>query len=188
MIKAALVLLTALVFVSCAAAPVQAATERVSGFLSFNINSAPPSFDNLANHTHTANTSFSYDLDATDDVALDSFWFNDTSVFVINISSGLITNTTALNVIGTYWINVSVNDTGGLVAWAIFYIDVVAPAAETDLGLIEGKWFLEKWLAFTFIQFPIDTDSIMPVNSMYYSTDHNKLVYKDPDGAVHEVY
>lgn len=86
----------------------------------------PPTLDNVINHTHTVNTSFSYDIDATDDNGINAFSINDTSVFSINASTGLLTNNTPLINITTYWLNVSVDDTIGQIDWEEFFINVIA--------------------------------------------------------------
>lgn len=150
-------------------------------------DTTPPTFDNLVNHTHTANTSFIYDVDATDPSGLGSFWINSTN-FSIDPSTGVITNVTTLNHTRTEWINISVNDTVGNLAWDIFYINITKAVYGSALGVLEGKFYLDKWFIFTNTEMIRDTDSNMPANSLYYSLDRDKLVYKDPGGSVHELY
>jgi len=84
-----------------------------------------PTFDNLRNFTHTINTSFSKDFDASDNVEVSCFGLNDTSTFDIDCS-GTITNVTALDTATIYWLNVSVNDTSGNEAYGEFYINVTS--------------------------------------------------------------
>ncbi len=55
--------------------------------------------------------SLMYQISATDNVAIDSYWLNDTSVFQID-NTGLITNISIL-IIGKYYLEVFVNDTSG---------------------------------------------------------------------------
>lgn len=55
------------------------------------------------------NEAFSYDIEATDDVGIDTYSINDTDNFMIN-QSGMIKNNSVLS-IGAYNINISVNDT-----------------------------------------------------------------------------
>lgn len=169
----------------------QAATETVSGTLFFNsgVDTEPPVFSNVINHNHEVNTSFSYDVDATDAKnPLDAFILNDTAVFVVNRTTGIITNNTELNITATYWLNISINDTAGNLAWEIFYIDILPEVWDAMLGLIEGKFYQNKWFVYTYIEIPRDQDSIMPANSLYYSTNRQTLVYKDPGGTVRELY
>ncbi len=106
-------------------------TEQVT----FTVDTIPPTFDNLRNFSHIVNTSFSESITATDATSsIDVFSLNDTSVFTINSSTGLITNVTPLLVVQTYPLNISVNDTVGNVASGYFEIEVVE-----ELGLIM-KW------------------------------------------------
>lgn len=163
-------------------------TYSYEGNPSSNYGSGPPTFDNMANQTHTVNTSFSYDLDASDtESSIDSFWLNDTSIFIINISTGVITNTTSLSNISIYWLNVSVNDTEGNVAWGVFFINVTAPSLEAK-GRIIMLPINELIYVLMRFQPPLSKNADMPGNSIYYSTDNNKLVYKDSDSNVHELY
>jgi len=87
------------------------------------VDSTPPVFTNLINHTQEANISFSYDVDATDDSALDTWWLNDTTVFNIT-QVGLITNITGLTSIEIYWLNISLNDTWGNLVSDVFFINI----------------------------------------------------------------
>ena len=87
-------------------------------------DTTPPTFDDMRNFNHPVNTSFSKDFDATDDVGVECFGLNDTSVFNIDCS-GTVTNITALNTITIYTLNVSVNDSAGNTAYDDFYINVV---------------------------------------------------------------
>jgi len=82
-----------------------------------------PQFINLINHTHTANTTFEYNLNATDEDGISCFIFNDTSTFDINCS-GFIQNTTSLENVEIYWINVTVNDTINTLTSGVFYINI----------------------------------------------------------------
>jgi len=68
-------------------------------------------------------TSLSYDVSAWDPSGIDTYWINDTSTFHINVN-GLITNCSYLTV-KTYWLEISVNDTIGLITNSIIKITVV---------------------------------------------------------------
>jgi len=61
--------------------------------------------------TILVNESFIYDIDASDNVEIDSYWINDTIRFQID-TAGVITNATILSV-GTYSLQIFVNDTSG---------------------------------------------------------------------------
>ena len=86
------------------------------------IDTTPPTFTNLINLSTDANSSFSYDIDATDSSGISCFTVNDTTNFAINCSGYLINNT-VLNV-ETYWLNISVNDSANNTAYGIIYVDV----------------------------------------------------------------
>lgn len=167
-----------------------AATETVSGTLFFNsgVDNTPPAFDNIINHTHIVNTSFSYDIDATDaKSSVDSFWLNDTTVFTINITTGLVENATALENLTAYWLNVSVNDTIGNIASEIFFINVTTSAQQAQIGLIALEQKKEN-IYYVYFYVPNQNyETVMPDNSLFYSLDRNKLVYKDPNGVITEL-
>jgi len=98
--------------------------------ITFVVDTEAPSFDNLQNHTQTANTSFFFDLNATDISGVDTFFLNDSSVFNIT-RDGRIRNVTALDIVAIYFLNVSVNDTndGNPITSSIFFINI------TSIGL-----------------------------------------------------
>ncbi len=66
--------------------------------------------------------SFLYDVSASDNVAIETYWLSETSLFQID-SNGLITNTTDL-LVGTYYLTIYVNDTSGNVISAEITIEV----------------------------------------------------------------
>ncbi|GAH16510.1 unnamed protein product, partial [marine sediment metagenome] len=68
-------------------------------------------------HEYGINASLNYDLNATDASDV-TWWVNDTVQFKINLS-GFIQNTSSLN-LGTYNINITVNDTENNKAGFIF--------------------------------------------------------------------
>ncbi len=64
------------------------------------------------NHINiTYGTPLHYDLNASDPSGIDTWWVNDTTHFAID-SSGVLSNATVLE-LGTYFVDVSVNDTFG---------------------------------------------------------------------------
>ncbi len=74
---------------------------------------APPSWVELpTNQTLSPGEPLYYDLNATDLNGLDLWWINDTANFVINSTTGVITNATTLPV-NQWWLRVWVNDTFG---------------------------------------------------------------------------
>jgi len=84
-----------------------------------------PTFDNLRNLTGYTNQYFSRYITATDDVAVDCFSLNDTSVFQVDCS-GRITNSITLDTATIYYLNLSVNDTSGNLNWGEFYINITS--------------------------------------------------------------
>ena len=97
-------------------------------------DTTPPTWDNPRNFTHTVNTSFIQSFPATDDVAIDNYWLNDTTIFNVS-QNGLITNNTNLSNIFKHWINISVNDTSNNIANIEFWINItVSPTITTGLS------------------------------------------------------
>jgi len=94
-----------------------------------NVTTVPdtnsPWFDpELENQTAEYNYSFVYDTDAYDDYGVvDIYWVNDTGNFVMDPSTGILSNKTVLT-IGDYIINISANDTSGNVNWTLIKVSV----------------------------------------------------------------
>ncbi len=85
------------------------------------IDTTPPVFTNLINLTADANSSFSYDIDATDATSsVSCFTVNDTD-FQIDCN-GVLQNNTVLNE-GTYWLNITVNDSANNLNSQIIYVN-----------------------------------------------------------------
>ena len=95
-------------------------------------DATPPTWTNLRNFTHNANTSFSQSITATDISGISSYWLNDTTYFSINSGTGLITNITNLSRQELHWLNISVNDTLNNIATGIFYINITPYAVPTS--------------------------------------------------------
>ena len=76
------------------------------------------------NQTFEYGTGFSYDINATDNVAIQNYSINYTTLFRINNSGG-ITNISAILSLGTYHFNLSINDTSNNVNWTFFSITVI---------------------------------------------------------------
>jgi len=91
------------------------ATDSV--VINFTVNNVPdfPYFTNISNMTAWANAPFSYQITADDDDNATQFgetiyYWDNTSLFNISSSTGLILFTPTDLDAGTYWINISVND------------------------------------------------------------------------------
>ncbi len=99
--------------------------------VSFRIDSLPPYFTNLQTQTIADNQTLNYDINAVDDgVGLGSFAINWTTNFSIVASTGVLSNSTHLSA-GTYYINVSVNDTLGNLNSSVLQISVTSTADTT---------------------------------------------------------
>ena len=74
-------------------------------------------------------TSFTYDVDASDNFGIDHFWINDTTNFIIN-NDGTITNNTVLE-IGDYWLLIRTYDYYDNYCEALIKISVVEDSDST---------------------------------------------------------
>ncbi|MFX1604691.1 MAG: hypothetical protein ACFFDD_02175 [Promethearchaeota archaeon] len=89
----------------------------------FTIDQVPPFWNpEPSNQAIDEGVSFTYDLNATDYTAIDTWSVNDTAHFSID-SEGVITNATALSP-DVYWLEVSVSDTLGYTRTAKFSVTV----------------------------------------------------------------
>ncbi|MHA1201314.1 MAG: LamG-like jellyroll fold domain-containing protein [Candidatus Heimdallarchaeaceae archaeon] len=102
-------------------------------------DTTPPTFNNLRNFTQAANQSFSESITANDTSGIDSYVLNDTSIFNVNKTTGLIFNVTALDNIAFYLLNLSVNDTAGNENSGIFYINI------TSIPVVNPNRIMEIW-------------------------------------------
>jgi hypothetical protein len=76
---------------------------------------------------------FAYDINTTDFSEIDTYWLNKSSPFVINATTGVITNDTILSE-GTYWIEIFVNDSYGNTRSAPLKISVQTPVSPSGGG------------------------------------------------------
>lgn len=106
-----------------------------SSIRTFTIDTTAPSFVNLTNQTTVMNTSFSYEINATDNgVGLGNFSINDTGNFSINYSTGIVTNATILQV-GYYVMNVTVNDTLGNLNWSLWGVNITPDTTNPNITI-----------------------------------------------------
>lgn len=85
------------------------------------------------------NESFFYVVNATDVSELDSFSINESSPFIIDVNTGVITNNSVLTV-GIYWLELKVNDTCGLfneTQLKINVTDPIAPHTSIDISFVD---------------------------------------------------
>jgi len=95
---------------------------------------------NCQDYTGYIGESFSKYLSASDVSGIDSYILNDTSIFNINIETGLITNVTLLNSLTTYNLNASVNDTLGNTAYCEFKITIINRVV-SDVICIKNRFY-----------------------------------------------
>ncbi|MBM3246922.1 hypothetical protein FJZ17_00045 [Candidatus Pacearchaeota archaeon] len=88
----------------------------------FNKDVLNPNFTAIENKTSEYGSSFNYQINATDDGAINCFTVNDTTNYNINCS-GYLTNNTNL-AIGLYWVNITVNDTVNHLISAEIFVNV----------------------------------------------------------------
>jgi hypothetical protein len=102
-------------------------------------DTTPPTWTEIpANKTAIYSiTSIYTDFNATDNVAISQYWINDTR-FNINITSGVFTNSSLIP-IGSYDINVSVNDTSNNRNYLTFNVNVI-PVITNILGTPLQIW------------------------------------------------
>lgn len=113
---------------------------NASNTVYFSLDTTPPAWTEVpANQTVGYNTSFAYDVNATDLSGVGSYWISDSANFTINSSSGLIANNTLLAV-GAYPLNVSVNDTLGNTNSALFTVNVRFDVTPPAINLISPQF------------------------------------------------
>ncbi len=108
------------------------------------VDDLPPTWDQTPqNQAVPVLTGFVYDVNASDNVAIDRYWLNDTTHFQVNAANGLITNATTL-VPGSYHLRIYVNDTGGNEINANITITVSDGVAPTWLQVPQNQWILDS--------------------------------------------
>ncbi|MHA1767839.1 MAG: right-handed parallel beta-helix repeat-containing protein, partial [Promethearchaeota archaeon] len=104
----------------------------------------PPTWNEIPSDQYLLNgESLHYGVDAYDELGIDSYWLNDTIHFQID-SDGIISNTTDLDV-GTYGLEIYVNDTAGHVIMGkilIYILDnfPIADFSANATSIYEGEW------------------------------------------------
>jgi hypothetical protein len=98
----------------------------------------PPAFNPMpTNQVTEYGVEFKYNVNATDNVQVANYSINDTSNFMINSITGLLTNNTILS-LGVYSLNISVNDTAGNVNSTIMTVTVrdTTPPAVSNAAIV----------------------------------------------------
>jgi hypothetical protein len=98
-----------------------------SQLMYFNVTAVndPPIFATIGNKTTPIDIAFYYEVNASDEEGDNITYFDNTSLFNINITSGAINFTPNLSHIGSHYINISVNDTYGDESSEVFNLTVI---------------------------------------------------------------
>ena len=93
---------------------------------SINISAAndAPTFDDISNKTARNGSWFTFDVNATDEEGDTITYYDDTALFEINVSTGLINVSINGSMVGGSTINISVNDTNGDFTWDTFFLNI----------------------------------------------------------------
>ncbi|MBD3248777.1 hypothetical protein GF336_01915 [Candidatus Woesearchaeota archaeon] len=106
-------------------------TEGPFNFTTLSNADEPPKWISIPNNqTIEYANSLNVDFDADDDIAISQYFIDDDVNFTINPSNGTLKNNTLLQ-LGTYLINVSVNDTSNNINSTIFKVTVQDSTAPT---------------------------------------------------------
>ncbi|MBT6774594.1 hypothetical protein HOA91_04445, partial [Candidatus Woesearchaeota archaeon] len=103
-------------------------------FVNITDTTAPTFSPTPSDQSVQVDNQFLYDVNATDNYNISSFTVNDTTLFKINISGTILNNT--ILVVGTYNLNISVNDTFNNTKSSAIIVTVTSapPPAEEDGG------------------------------------------------------
>ena len=106
-------------------------TNLSASFLITVLDNSLPAWGILpSDQTLDEDQAFGYQVSAIDNVAIDTYWLNNTSTFAIS-STGMITNITNLEV-GRYYLKVFVNDTSGNEINFSIFIEVEESTTKTS--------------------------------------------------------
>ncbi|MFC1741665.1 LamG-like jellyroll fold domain-containing protein, partial [Nanoarchaeota archaeon] len=110
------------------------------------VDSTAPTWDQaLENQIIAFGSAFVYDVNASDTNGIDTYAVNNGN-FNIDAANGNITNATALSV-GSYDLNVSVNDSFGNILWRVFSVSVRLDVTVLHVEPLEG-WVLNDTIKF----------------------------------------
>jgi hypothetical protein len=109
-----------------------------SEIINFTVrNNTAPSLDSIGPLNATEDSEFSYDANATDAESDTIYFYDNTTLFEINITTGIINFTPNNSQVGSYWINISVNDTYGAVSSEVINFTVInvndAPVLDSNI-------------------------------------------------------
>jgi len=124
----------------------------------------------VQNITATEGEAINYDFNATDASGIDYWWINDTGNFAID-QTGQFTNATTLSV-GTYWVNISVNDTLSNVASQIIYIEIYEPTPEPTVSID----MIQRWEVYNSTSNNLSTVSYVNTKGYYCRIENNESI------------
>jgi len=107
--------------------------------LAAGADTEPPIWTDPRNFTQSANLSFIVPFNATDNVAINQYFLNDTNHF--NLTNGILFNITNLSTVNFFTLNASVNDTSNNLNWTTITINITeevkAFPSRAACGLLE---------------------------------------------------
>jgi hypothetical protein len=118
-----------------------------------------PEFTDIANISVYEGDSVYYDINATDQTGVDCFTVNDSN-FTIDCD-GILTNSSNLS-IGTYWLNITVNDTLGFETSEVIYVEVATrPSPRRGGGGPSREEIIEEVIPFDVAPDPLVIDVVI---------------------------
>ncbi|MBU2589540.1 MAG: hypothetical protein KKB39_02135 [Nanoarchaeota archaeon] len=163
--------------------------------INFTVNNVPdfPYFYNISNMTAWANAPFSYQVEARDDDNATQFpetlyYWDNTSIFNISTNTGLISFTPTSLQTGTYWVNISVNDStdrwnSTVINFTIFPNDVPLYNGSLEFNMTEGYLF-EVNLSLNSSDPDVDTITFSDNTSLFNITSTGKISITPADSDV----
>jgi uncharacterized membrane protein YgcG len=150
-------------------------------------NSAPTFNQSLGNQLLLFGADFSYKVNASDNNAVDGYFVNDT-VFSMNKNTGVMVNATALGV-GSYTLNVSVNDTSNNRVSETFRVTVQDNSAPTFNQTLNNQ-VVELGNSFTYKVNASDNNALDGyfVNDTVFSMNKNTGVMVNGSALIVGVY
>ena len=118
-----------------------------------------------------ANTSFSYTVNASDNIGIDTYKINDTNNFAINPATGIITNNTVLP-LGAFSLNISVNDTSNNTLSQIITITV----ADTTIPIWDDPLGDQNIEANTSFSYTVNASDNIGIDSYFINSTEDRLV------------
>lgn len=103
-------------------------SDSQNWYLNISQTNDPPTFTNISNQTAYVGSNFTLTVSATDEENNTIFYYDNSSLFVIGESTGLINFYVNSSMIENYNINISVNDSLGAEYSSVFNLNVIENA------------------------------------------------------------